>query len=268
MRELFDEVAGQSPLDPQETIRRAARKPRRKRFYARTGIAETSGGFAITLDDKPARTPSRHTLIAPTSEIAGLIAAEWDAQKEIIDPTTMPLTRLANSVIDAVASRVEIVADDIAKYFHSDMLFYRAGHPDALVANEAEHWDPVLFWAADTLGAHFILTEGVVHVRQPDQAVAAARAALPDDPWSIAALHVVTTVTGSALLALALMRGVLDEDQVWAAAHVDEDWNIAQWGVDEEVAARRLARFLDFRAAASVLKATNKMRVPHTPPSS
>ena len=128
-------------------------------------------------------------------------------------------------------------------------------HPQALVEKEAAHWDPVLFWAADTLGAHFILTEGIVHVRQPDQAVAAARAALPADPWSLAALHVVTTVTGSALLALALLRGALDEDQVWAAAHVDEDWNVEQWGVDEEVAARRLARYLDFRAAAGVLNA-------------
>jgi chaperone required for assembly of F1-ATPase len=258
MRELFDEVAGHSPLDPEEAVRRTTRGPRRKRFYAQAGVAETSKGFSITLDDKPVRTPSRRRLAAPTREIAETIAAEWDAQKEIIDPVTMPLTRLANSVIDAVAGRVGAVADDIAKYFHSDMLFYRAGHPDALVANEAEQWDPVLFWAADTLGAHFILTQGIVHVRQPDQAVAAVRAALPADPWSIAALHMVTTLTGSALLALALMRGALDEDQVWAAAHVDEDWNIAQWGVDEEVAARRLARFLDFRAAAGVLRAARK----------
>jgi chaperone required for assembly of F1-ATPase len=260
MRELFDEVAGHSPLDPEEAARRATRVPRRKRFYATAGLAETSRGFAATLDGKPVRTPSRQPLIVPTREIAEAVAAEWDAQNEIIDPTTMPLTRLANSVIDAVASRVEAVADDIAKYFHSDMLFYRAGHPAALVANEAAHWDPVLFWAADALGAHFILTEGIIHVRQPDQAVAAARAALPTDPWSIAALHVVTTITGSALLALALMRGALDEDQVWAAAHVDEDWNVQQWGVDEEVAARRLARFFDFRAAATVLKAMDSFR--------
>jgi chaperone required for assembly of F1-ATPase len=260
MRELFDEVAGHSPLDPEEAVRPATRGPRRKRFYAQAGVAETPEGFGITLDGKPVRTPSRRLLVAPRREIAEAIAAEWDAQKEIIDPTTMPLTRLANSVIDAVASRVEAVADDVAKYFHSDMLFYRTGHPAELVANEAEHWDPVLLWAANTLGAHFILTEGIVHVRQPDQAVAAARAVLPDDPWSTTALHVVTTVTGSALLALALMCGVLDEDEVWAAAHVDEDWNIAQWGVDEEVAARRLARFLDFRAAASVLKALDSRR--------
>src|SRR5258707_13470385 len=169
----------------------------------------------------------------------------------------MPLTRFANSVVDAVVDRVEAVVADVAKYFASDLLFYRAGHPEALVAREAELWDPVLFWAADALGAHFILAEGVVHVRQPDSAIAAARAALPSDPWSIAALHVITTLTGSALLALALMRGVLDQDQVWAAAHVDEDWNSEQWGVDEEVAARRAARLGDFRAAATILKGLN-----------
>src|SRR3954447_11774983 len=260
MRELFDEVDRQSPLDPEEAVRRSTRKPQRKRFYAEAGVAETPKGFGVPLDGKPVRTPSRRLLATPSREIAEAIAAEWDAQKTIIDPTTMPLTRLANSVIDAVASRVEAVTEDIAKYFHSDMLFYRAGDPEALVAFEAEHWDTVLFWPAETLGARFILAEGIVHVRQPDQAVAAARAVLPDDPWSIAALHVVTTITGSALLALALLRGARDEDQVWAAAHVDEDWNIAQWGIDEEVAARRLARFLDFRAAVSVLKALDSSR--------
>jgi chaperone required for assembly of F1-ATPase len=102
-----------------------------------------------------------------------------------------------------------------------------------------------------------MLAEGIVHVRQPDSAIAAARATLPADPWSVAALHVVTTLTGSALLALALLHGVLDQDQVWAAAHVDEDWNIEQWGVDEEVAARRAARLVDFGAAVRILKSLN-----------
>src|ERR1700728_4004098 len=149
------------------------------------------------------------------------------------------------------------VDNAVAKYLGSDLLFYRAGHPEALVAREAALWDPLLFWAAAELGAHFILAEGIVHVRQPDSAVAAARAALPSDPWSVAALHVVTTMTGSALLALALLKGVLDSDQVWAAAHVDEDWNSEKWGVDEEVAARRAARLVDFKAAVGILKALN-----------
>jgi len=257
MRDLFDEASGKSPLDPEEAVRRTMRRPRRNRFYACAGVVEAPNGYAITLDDKPIRTPSGRQMVAPRREIADAIAAEWAAQEEFIDPLTMPLTRFANSVIDAVVDRVDAVTDDIAKFFGSDLLFYRAGHPDTLVAREAAHWDPLLFWAADALGAHFILAEGIVHVRQPDSAIAAARAALPDDPWSIAALHVVTTLTGSALLALALLRGVLDPDQVWAAAHVDEDWNIEKWGVDEEVAARRAARLVDFRAAAAILKALN-----------
>jgi chaperone required for assembly of F1-ATPase len=256
MRELFDEAAGKSPLDPEEAVRRATRVPRRQRFYAHAGLVEAPDGFVITLDDKPVRTPSGRTLTAPNREIADGIVAEWDGQQETIDPLTMPLTRLANSVTDAVVDRVEAVADDVVKYFGSDLVVYRAGHPEALVAREAAHWDPIVFWAADALGAHFMLAEGIVHVRQPDTAIAAARAALPTDPWSIAALHVVTTLTGSALLALALMRGVIDQDQAWAAAHVDENWNIEKWGGDEEVAARRAARLVDFRAAATVLKST------------
>jgi len=186
--------------------------------------------------------------------MAEAIAAEWAAQKDIIDPMTMPLTRLANSVIDAVTDRTDAVADDVATYFETDLLFYRAGHPEALVEREARHWDPVLFWAAETLGAHFILAQGIVHVRQPEQAVAAARAALPSEPWSLAALHIVTTLTGSALLALAMMRGFLDEDRVWSAAYVDEDWNSEHWGIDGEVAARRAGRLIDFKAASWVLR--------------
>jgi len=257
MRELFEEVAGRSPLDPEEMVRRATRTPRRKRFYAKAGAAEGKDGFAITLDDKPIRTPSGRQVVVPVREIADAIVAEWEAQQEFIEPLTMPLTRFANSVVEAVVDRVEAVTDDIAKYFQSDLLFYRAGHPEGLVAREAAHWDPLLFWAADALGAHFILAEGIVHVRQPESAIAAARAALPGDPWSIAALHVITTLTGSALLALALLRGVIDQEQAWAAAHVDEDWNGEKWGVDDEVAARRAARLVDFKAAARILRALN-----------
>lgn len=255
MRELFEEVAANGALDPQEAVRQASRAPQRKRFYKSAAIEEVEGGFAIVLDGKPVRTPTGEPLAAPTRAIAQAIVEEWNAQGEFIDPMTMPLTRLANSVIAGVVGRVDAVRDDVAKYFESDLLFYRAAHPEALVAREGEHWDPVLFWATDALGARFVLAEGIVHVRQPETAVAAATVALPDDPWLIAALHIVTTITGSALLALALSRGACTADEVWAAAHVDEDWNIAQWGADAEVMARRNVRLRDFSAAAFVLAA-------------
>lgn len=255
MRELFEEAAGQPPPDPRESARASARTPLRKRFYKDAGVADAEGGFAITLDGKPIRTPSGRQVVIPSRELADAVASEWAVQGETIDPVTMPLTRIANSVVEGVIDRVELVSDDLAKYFETDLLFYRAGHPEGLVARETAHWDPVVFWAAQTLGAHFILSEGVMHVKQPDEAVRAARAALPGDAWSVAALHMVTTLTGSALLALALAQGARDADQVWAAAHVDEDWNIDQWGVDEEAAARRATRQKDFRAAVKVLTA-------------
>jgi chaperone required for assembly of F1-ATPase len=255
MRELFDEVTGQSPLDPEEAVRRATRVPQRKRFYATAGVAETEGGFNVTLDGKPIRTPSGRQVVVPNAVIAEAIAAEWNAQGETIDPLTMPLTRFANSVVQAVVDRVDAVAEDVAKYLGTDLLFYRAGHPEALVAREAAHWDPVLYWAANDLGAHFILAEGIMHGAQPEPAIHAARATFPADPWRVAALHVVTTLTGSALLALALHHGVRSPDEIWAAAHVDEDWNIEKWGIDEEVAARRAARLVDFTAAVTILKA-------------
>lgn len=255
MRELFDDIEGKLSPDPREASQKSSRTPLRKKFYTSAGVAEGPDGFGVTLDGKQVRTPGKNLLAAPTRDLAEAIAAEWDAQGENIDPMSMPLTRLANSVIDGVAGNVQAVADDAAKYLETDLLYYRAGFPEALVARQAEHWDPVLRWAADTLGAHFILGEGVVHVCQPETAVAAARGVLPSEAWPVGAFHLVTTMTGSALLALALKNGVLDGAQVWAAAHVDEDWNSEKWGADEEVAARRASKFRDFEAAARVLKA-------------
>jgi len=255
MRELFDEVAGQSPVDPEEAVRRTQRTPLRKRFYKEVGVGEADGGFTVTLDGRPIKTPSGKVVVVPRREIAEAISAEWDAQQETIAPLTMPLTRFANSVVQGVVDCVDLVADDVAKYLGTDLLFYRAGHPEALVAREAAHWDPVVFWAAQALGAHFMLAEGINHVRQPDAAISAARAAFPRDPWSMAALHVVTTLTGSALLALALSHGAREPAEIWTAAHVDEDFNIGQWGLDEEVAARRAARAVDFEAATRILNA-------------
>jgi chaperone required for assembly of F1-ATPase len=257
MRELFDEAAGHSPLDPREASRKSSQTPLRKRFYESAAVVETPEGFAVTLDSKQVRTPGKRLLAAPVRELAEAMASEWGAQTDVIDPLSMPVTRLANSTVDGVADDVAAVRDDIAKYFDTDLLFYRAGFPEGLMARQAEHWDPVLRWMADELGAHFILTEGVMHVRQPEPAIRTVRESLPETPWAVAAMHVVTTITGSALLALALYRKALTPEEVWAAAHVDEDWNSQQWGADDEVMQRRAMRRRDFDAAVRVLEAVS-----------
>lgn len=251
MRDLFEDAPR---TDPNVAARRGGRPAMRRCSYREAGVKEAAGGACVTLDGKPIRTPAGHTLAAPTQALALTIAAEWQAQREFIDPATMPLTRLANAVIDGVADRPSAVVAEIEKYLASDLVFYRAGAPQRLRERQATLWDPILAWARDTLGANFTLTEGLVHVTQPADALRSAAAAVPSDPWTIGALHAVTTLTGSALIALALSRGVLSVDAAWQAAHVDEDWNMEQWGKDEMALERRAFRLAEFVAAASVLR--------------
>ena len=255
MRDLFEQPAEGARADPNVSARRAARPTLRSRFYTAVAINQLPEGHAVTLDGKLMRTPARRLLAAPMPAIADALRDEWDAQAQFVDPARMPLTRLANSIIDGVADRREEVAAEIVKYVGSDLLFYRADGPEGLVAKQGAAWDPIVRWAADELGARFVLVEGIVHVRQLDPAIAAARAAVPADAWIVGALHSITTLTGSGLLALALMHRFRDAEAIWRAAHVDEDWNFETWGVDDLAMSRRAAREAEFKAAGLVLDA-------------
>lgn len=252
MTNIFDDVFGAQVTDPNEAAQRNMRALRR-RFYKTAAVRETAGAFAVELDGRPVRTPARNLLALPTLPLAQLAAAEWQAQEEFIDPARMPLARLANSIIDGVAQAQARVADDIAKYLASDLLFYRAEGPERLVARQSAHWDPILAWARQAHGARFILAQGVVFATQPEVAIAAMRRLIPASPWRLGATHVITTLTGSALIALALTAQAITADDAWAAAHVDEDWNQDLWGHDELALARRALRRAEFDAAVSVL---------------
>jgi len=253
MKELIEDGFGPSPRDPGEAARGAMRAAQRKRFYQTAALQERPGGFAVTLDAKGLRTPARAELIAPHRDLAAAIAAEWNAQGELIEPASMPLTRLANSVLDGVAARVDEVGADIVNYVGTDMVFYRADGPQGLIDRQSAHWDPVIDWASERFGGRFVLAQGIMHVAQPQGVLDRIRAALPRDPWPLGALHLATTLTGSALIALALAGGRLDQEVAWAAAHVDEDWNFSLWGADEAVLKKRAARLADLQAAARVL---------------
>jgi chaperone required for assembly of F1-ATPase len=255
MRDLFEDIFKNAPLDPVQAARRAVRPHLRRRFYERAEVEDADGEFRVVLDGRPVKTPARRTLAAPTRALAQALAAEWDAQRDVIDPAKMPLTRLANTIIDGVTDAPSAVADEVKRYLACDLVFYRAPGPAGLVAWQAEAWDPVLAWVRETLGARFVLAEGIAFVAQPAQSLAAASSAIPTDPWRLGAMHAVTTLTGSALIAIALSRGALLVDAAWAAAHVDEDWNMKFWGRDALALERRAARFSEMQAAATVLEA-------------
>jgi chaperone required for assembly of F1-ATPase len=244
-------------IDPIEMARRDQRKALPKRFYKEAATREEDGHFVLTLDGRPARTPGRRPLALPTRELGEALAAEWGAQVEFIEPWTMPITRMTYSALDAVANEMAAVRDEIVKYAGSDLVCYRAGDPRGLVDLQARYWDPVLDWARQELGARFILAEGVMFVPQPDHAVEAVRNVVEaiTSPIVLAAVHVIMTLTGSTLLALAVLRGRLSAQEAWAAAHVDEDFQIRHWGEDAEAAARRAQRWREMEAAAQLIRA-------------
>ncbi len=234
---------------------RAASLPRRVYKAVTVVPREADGTFAVMLDARPARTPGKAPLALPSRAMAEAVAAEWQAQGERIDPATMPLTRLVNSVIDGVRGREGQVRADIVRYAGSDLVCYRAETPRELVSLQAAHWDPVLAWARRSLSASFAVAAGVMPVGQPEAATAAvARALAAHDAFALGALHVMTTLTGSALLALAHAEGQLTCEAAWGAAHVDEDFQISQWGEDWEAADRRRRRWQEMQAASRLLE--------------
>jgi chaperone required for assembly of F1-ATPase len=247
-----------APANPLRAAQANMRPSLPKRFYKMADIAPQGGSFALTLDGRSALTPAKNHLVLSTRALAELVAAEWAGQGEAIDPTAMPATRIANSAIDGVASNMSAVRDEIAGYAAADLLCYRAAEPEALVKAQATAFDPVLDWAREELGASFLLSEGIRHVAQPESALAAVASALTayDDRFALASLHVMTALTGSALLALAVAKGRLSPEAAWRAAHVDEDFQIGQWGADAEDEARRAARWREMAAAAKVLAAS------------
>jgi len=172
-----------------------------------------------------------------------------------IERIDIAIRSLANLAIDCVAEKVAETADEVKRYAASDLVFYRADEPEGLVAQQAKHWDPVLRWARETLGANFVFAADVSHVAQPDSALTAVGKEIDRfaPPFALAALASVTQLTGSALIALMLAHGKLTPVAAWNAAHVDEGWNARTWGEDAEAAARRAQRLSEFEAAAKML---------------
>lgn len=251
MRDILTEAAGEGARmeDPNEKARQNARQALPKRFYAEVSVDEAEGAFRVLLDGRPVRTPARNVLAVSRASVAEALAAEWRAQGETIDPGTMPLTRLVNSALDGVASEIEAVADETARYAGSDLLYYRADGPQRLVERQTATWDPILAWAECRFGVRFRLVSGLMPVEQDTAVVAAVRAAMPEDPLVLAGLNTATSLMGSAILALAVLEGALSHEEAWTVAHIDEDWNAELWGDDHEALARREYRRAEMAAA-------------------
>lgn len=219
-----------------------------RRFWTETSVLPEGQGFAVLLDSRPVRTPQKALLVLPTEALARKVAAEWQAQTGTVNPATMPVTRTANSAIDSVARQFDAVADMLSAYGRADLLCYRAADPVGLVARQAAGWDPLIDWAAAELRAPLRATTGVMHIDQPPTSLAALDAAIRDlTSFELAAFHDLVALSGSLVLALAVIRGRLVAEAAWQLSQIDENWQAELWGADEEAAetaARKRADFL------------------------
>lgn len=210
-----------------------------KRFYKACASAPGEGGYVVTLDDRPVRTPARAVLTLPSAALAEAIAKEWDGQGEEVKPQTMPLMRLATTALDRVATQRDAILDDLASYGGSDLLCYRAEHPRELVERQSAQWQPLIDWAASEHDAILAVTGGLVAVQQPEPALRALRRPLETlDSFGLVATHTVTSATGSLVVALALLAGRIDGDTAFELGALDDLYALEVWGEDREARER------------------------------
>lgn len=226
----------------------------RKRFYTSAEVKAEDEAFVLTLDGRSVKTPGRAVLKLPTLALATAVADEWLGQGEEINPETMPLTKMANTAIDRISDIRAHVVDEIAGFGASDLLCYRAEHPEALVAQQAGAWDPLLAWAVKTYGAELKVTQGIVFQKQAETALDSLKARVAAcSAFELAGLHEAVSLTGSLILGLAMLEHHLDAEQVFAVAHVDETWQAEKWGQDEEAEVRLQGRLKSLQGAGVFL---------------
>ncbi len=226
-----------------------------KRFWAAADVIPADGGYGVTLDGKPVRTPARAALLVPVEALARAIADEWNAQTGEINPRAMPLTGFANAAIDRVANDPAGFSARLAAYGESDLIAYRAEGPASLLAAQAAAWDGWAAWLAQRFDAALTITSGIIHVAQPPATLARINAAFAAfTPFQLAPLDPIVTITGSAVLALAVAAGELDADGAYDAAHVDERWQAQHWGRDPLAEQAEALRRADLAAAVQCLR--------------
>jgi len=222
-----------------------------KRFWENASVTEAGDGFRVLLDGRKLRTPVKSELIVPTRAMADEISKEWQAQGEKVDPLSMPFTRSANAAIDKVAPMHAEVSNLVAEYGGTDLLCYRAQSPVELVARQNAAWDPLLEWAAVALQAPLNTGQGIMHVAQDANALTVlAKRVGQMTPFELAAFHDLVGMSGSLIIGFAVTDRFLPVAELWSRSRIDEDWQIEQWGEDEEAMTTAATKRTAFEHAA------------------
>ena len=219
-----------------------------KRTWEIVAVQRSGVGFLVTLDDQPIITPAKNTLLLPSSSLANRVANEWKEQNNEIIPAEMPFTRLSNSAIDKVSSQFKEVADILSEFGETDLFYYRASSPAELVEKQKIAWDPFLDWVNTSMNVRINVSSGVMFIDQDDDEMVKLKAPIYNmTPFQLAGFHEIVTISGSLIGAYAFVEKAFTADQVWSASRIDEEWQIEQWGSDEEATATSGKKYHDFK---------------------
>ena len=221
-----------------------------KRFYKQVSVPSDGSGWRVLLDGKPIRTPAKAAQLVPSEALAQVMALEWSAQGEEIDPAAFIFCDMADYAIDVVARDPAAAAADLLRYAETDTLCYRAEAGEALHDRQIEVWEPLLCAAETRWDVHFERVDGILHRPQPPATLARMAAVLaPLDAFTLGALTTLTTLTASLVIGLAALEPEANAEALWAAANIEEDWQTELWGKDAEALALRARRLAEFSAA-------------------
>lgn len=226
-----------------------------KRFWKDVAVEPEDGGWAISLDGRPVRTPARALLLIPGETLALAIGEEWRSVDGEIDPGAMPLTGLANAAIDRIAPARQAFAGGLARYAEADLACYRSEWPPDLVSRQSQCWDDLLAWARRRYDVDFCTTSGLLHVPQAQATIDRLSQAVAElDDFQLAGLSPLVTTGGSLVAALAVLEQAITPEAAWLAVSIDERWQLEQWGSDAEAAAALENRRVHFMAGALFLE--------------
>lgn len=227
-----------------------------KRFWNAVSFEAVESGFQIKLDNRTVRTPAKKPMVVPSETIARKVAAEWEAQVEKVDPSSMPWTRTSNAAVDKVSLQRADVMAHIGGYAGTDLLCYRAEGPESLVHRQTDVWDPILLWVEEHYGVALQITSGVMPIDQDHSDI--ARLASEMDPmtnFQLTGFHDLVGLSGSFCIGLAVAEKAFPTEALWSASSLDETWQIEQWGVDEEARIHTEMKKKAFLHAAEVYHA-------------
>lgn len=204
-----------------------------RKFGKKVSIDQCADGFLVLLDGQKVRTPGHADLLVPTRRMAELIAEEWRKQGPRVMLSSMPVTRSAYTAIDVVRPHRDKFVSDLAAYGSNDLVCYRVETPYQLRLRQDAGWNPLVDWIGTAFGVSLTVTEGISHVAQPAATLRILSAEVAgQDNFGLTALHDLVVLSGSLVVALAVIHRFRTGQEAWKLSRIDEDWQIEHWGDD------------------------------------